>query len=52
MFHHMFQHKKRRKPLMDFDMDMNMDMMAVAKVVAGSAMLYLGAKMIADEMMD
>jgi hypothetical protein len=43
-------HKKHRKPM--FDMDVDMNMMAVAKVLTGSAMLYLGAKMIADEMMD
>lgn len=50
MFHHMFCHKKHRKPFMDVDMDMNM--MGVAKILAGGAMLYFGAKMIAGEMDD
>lgn len=52
MFHHMFCHKKHRKPWMDVDMDMDMNMMSMAKIVAGGAMLYLGAKMIAGGMDD
>lgn len=52
MFHHMFHRKKHRKPLMDIDMDVDMNKMVVAKILAGSAMVYLGAKMIAEEMMD
>jgi len=50
MFHHMFHRKKHRKSLMDIDMDMNK--MMAAKIIAGGAMVYLGAKMIAEEMMD
>lgn len=50
MFHHMLWPKKHRRSLMNMDMDM--DMKGMAKVVAGSAMLYWGMKMIADEIMD
>ncbi|MCX7780511.1 MAG: hypothetical protein N2491_06290 [Negativicutes bacterium] len=45
-------YKKQRRPLMDMGMDMDVDMMTVAKVLAASAMVYYGAKMIAEEIMD
>ncbi|WP_156478617.1 hypothetical protein [Anaerosporomusa subterranea] len=45
----MFQ-KKRRQPMFDLDMDMNMGKMA--KLLFAGAMVYLGSKMISDEMRD
>ena len=43
-------HRKRRQPMFDLDMDMNMGKMA--KLLFAGAMVYLGSKMISDEMRD
>lgn len=41
-------HKKRHQPVLDLDLDMNMGKMA--KLLIAGAMVYLGSKMISDEM--
>lgn len=43
-------HKKRHQPMLDLDLDMNMGRMV--KLLFAGAMVYLGSKMISDEMRD
>lgn len=53
MFHTKHRHYlKDMGKHMNLDMDMDIDMISIAKVMVAGAMIYYGARMIAEEMMD